>query len=195
MPENPPLPETSPLPESPPLPESSPLSEDSPLAPGGAALLLHKSAIKYQQRQGIHAHLTSGNQTLYLHWGLLWRKVAGSGKVVSGAPPAVAVGSSLMTITGDLGPLCCSLGQSPKEEQVQRKVNEIQNKQQGLKNCKYSKRSLLFFFFLVGAERGEVEVRRTPGVGRRRRSFPWPLGGSSGGGLRRPRSGCRPQRE
>ena len=90
-----------------------------------------------------------------------------------------------------LGPLCCSLGQSPKEEQVQRKASEKQDKQQGLKKRKYSKRSLLFFFFLVGAERGEVEVRRAPGARRRRRSFPWPLGGSSGGGLRRPRSGCR----
>ena len=44
----------------------------------------------------------SGKQTIYLRWGLLWRKVAGSGKVVSGAPPAVAVGSSLMTITETL---------------------------------------------------------------------------------------------
>ena len=44
----------------------------------------------------------SGKQTIYLRWGLLWRKVAGSGKVVSGAPPAVAVGSSSMTITGTL---------------------------------------------------------------------------------------------
>ena len=72
------------------------------MAPGGAALLLHKLAIKYQKRQSIHAHLTSGKQIIYLRWGLLWRKVAGSGKDVSGAPPAVAVGSSSMTITGTL---------------------------------------------------------------------------------------------
>ena len=91
----------------------------------------------------------------------------------------------------DFGSLCCSLGQSPKKEQVQSQANEMQEKQQELKNYKYSKRSLLFFFFLVGAECGEVEVRRAPGSRRRRRSFPWPLGGSSGGGLRRPRSGCR----
>ena len=44
----------------------------------------------------------SGKQIIYLRWGLLWRKVAGSGKVVSGAPPAVTVGSSSMTITGTL---------------------------------------------------------------------------------------------
>ena len=98
LPENPPLPETSPLPKSLPLPESSPLSGDSPLALGGAALLLHKPAVGYQQRQSIHI----GKQTIYLRWGLLWRKVVGSGKVVSGAPPAVAVGSSSMTITRTL---------------------------------------------------------------------------------------------
>ena len=34
--------------------------------------------------------------------GAALRRVAGSGKVVSGAPPAVAVGSSSMTITGTL---------------------------------------------------------------------------------------------
>ena len=44
----------------------------------------------------------SGKRTIYLRWGLLWRTVAGSGKVVSDAPPAVAVGSSSMTITGTL---------------------------------------------------------------------------------------------
>ena len=48
-----------PLPENPPLPESSPLSGDSPLALGGAALLLHKPAVRYQRRQSIHAHLTA----------------------------------------------------------------------------------------------------------------------------------------
>ena len=37
-----------------------------------------------------------------LRWGLLWGMIAGSGKVVSGAPPAVTVGSSSMTITGTL---------------------------------------------------------------------------------------------
>ena len=44
----------------------------------------------------------SGKQIIHLRWGLPWRKVAGSGKVVSSAPPAVAVGSSSMTITGTL---------------------------------------------------------------------------------------------
>ena len=37
-----------------------------------------------------------------LRWGLLWGRIAGSGKVVSDTPPAVAVGSSSMTITGTL---------------------------------------------------------------------------------------------
>ena len=89
----------------------------------------------------------------------------------------------------DFGSLCCSLGQSPKKEQVQSQANEIQDKQQGLKNYKYNKGVLLFFFLLVGAEHGEVEVWLTSGARRRMSSFPWPLGGSSGGGLRRPRSG------
>ena len=44
--------------------------------------------------------------TLYLRWGLRWGLlcgvVAGSGKMVSGAPPAVAVGSSSMMITRTL---------------------------------------------------------------------------------------------
>ena len=44
----------------------------------------------------------SGKRTICLRWGLLWRTVAGSGKVVSDTPPAVVVGSSSMTITGTL---------------------------------------------------------------------------------------------
>ena len=34
-----------------------------------------------------------------LRWGLLYEVMAGSGKVVSGAPPVVAVGSSSMITT------------------------------------------------------------------------------------------------
>ena len=41
----------------------------------------------------------SGKRTIYLRWGLLWRIVAGSGKVVSDASSAVAVGSSSTIIT------------------------------------------------------------------------------------------------
>ena len=58
----------------------------------------------------------------------------------------------------------------------------MQDKNNKLKNYKNSKGSLLFFFLLVGAERGEVEVWPTFSVTRRRSRFPWPLGGGSGGG-------------
>ena len=70
------------------------------------------------------------------------------------------------------------------------KQMRYKTKQQELKNYKYNKRILLFFF-LVGAEHGEVEVRLTSGARRRRSGFPGPLGGNGGGGLRRPRSGSR----
>ena len=133
----------------------------------------------------------SGKQIIYLRWGLLWRKVTGSGKVVSGAPPAVAVGLSSMTITGTLSLFAALWARVLKRNKFRIKQMRYKTKQQELKNYKYNKRILLFFFFLVGAERGEVEVRLTPGTGRRRSSFPWPLGGNGGGGLRRPRSGCR----
>ena len=178
-----PLPETSPLPESPPSPE------DSPLAPGGAARLLHKSTSRYQQRQvPMRASQRKVNHTLTLGAALEKSRRVRQGCL--GRATCCRSGLVLDDDHRDLSSLCRSLGQSPEEEQVQSKANEIQDEQQELKNYKYSKRSLLFFFFLVGAERGEVEVRRAPGARRRRRSFPWPLGGSSGGGLRRPRSSC-----
>ena len=60
-----------------------------------------------------------------------------------------------------------------------------------MKNYKCSKRSLLFFFFLVGAERREIEVRLASGAMRRRSRFPCPLGRGSSGGPGRPRSSCR----
>jgi len=70
----------------------------------------------------------SGKQTIYLRWGLLWRRVAGSGKVVSGAPPAVAVGSSSMTITGTLALFAALWARVLKrnkfrEKQVRNKTN------------------------------------------------------------------------
>ena len=89
-----------------------------------------------------------------------------------------------------LGSLCCSLGPSPKKEGVQSKASEIQDKTARIEELQVQQRILLFFF-LVGAERGEVKVQLTSGARRRRSSFPWPLGGNSGGGLRRPHSGCR----
>ena len=62
----------------------------------------------------------------------------------------------------------------------------MQDKNSKLKNYKNNKRVLLFFFLLVGAERGEVEVRPSSGATRWRGGIPWPLGGDCDGGLRRP---------
>ena len=132
----------------------------------------------------------SGKRTIYLRWGLLWRTVAGSGKVVSDAPPAVAVGSSSMIITGTLALFAALWARVLKRNKFRVKQMRYKTKQQELKNYKYNKRILLFFF-LVRAERREVEVWLTSGARRRRSGFPWPLGGKSGGGMRRPRSGCR----
>ena len=56
----------------------------------------------------------------------------------------------------------------------------MQDKNGKLKNYKNDKGILLFFFLLVGAERGEVEVRATPGATRWRSGIPWPLGGDCG---------------
>ena len=42
----------------------------------------------------------------------------------------------------------------------------MQDKNSKLKNYKNNKGILLFFLFLVGAERGEVEVRPIPGAAR-----------------------------
>ena len=110
--------------------------------------------------------------------------------MVSDTSSAVVVGSSSMTITGTLALFAALWARVLKRNVFGVKQIRDKTKQQELKNYKYNRRILLFFF-LVGAERGEVEVRLTSGARRRRRSFPWPLGGNSGGGLRRPRSGCR----
>ena len=60
-----------------------------------------------------------------------------------------------------------------------------------LKNYQNNKGILLFFIFLVGAERGEVEVWPTSGTMRWRGGIPWPLGGGCGASPRRPRFSCR----
>ena len=48
----------------------------------------------------------------------------------------------------------------------------MQDRNGKLKNYKNNKGILLFFLFLVGAERGKVEVRPTFGATRRRSRFP-----------------------
>ena len=83
----------------------------------------------------------SGKRTIYLRWGLLWRTVAGSGKVVSDAPPAVAVGSSSMTITGTLALFAALWARVLKRNGFGVKQIRYKTKQQELKNYKYSKES------------------------------------------------------
>ena len=90
----------------------------------------------------------------------------------------------------DLGSLRRSLGQSPEKEWVRSKANQIQDKTARIEELQVQQRILLFFF-LVGAERGEIEVRLTSGATRRRSRFPSPLGRSSSSGPGRPRSSCR----
>ena len=82
--------------------------------------------------------------------------VAGSLKVVSDTPPTDTVGSSSMTITGALALFAALWARVLKRNKFRTKQVRYKTKQHRLKNCKYGKRSLLFFFFLVGAERGEV---------------------------------------
>ena len=89
-----------------------------------------------------------------------------------------------------LGSLCRSLGQSPEKEWVRSKANQIQDKTARIEELQARQRILLFFF-LVGAERGEIEVRLASGATRRRSRFPCPLSRSSRGGPGRPRSSCR----
>ena len=97
--------------------------------------------------------------------------VAGSDKVVSDMSSAIAVGSSSMTITGTLALFAALWARVLKRNGFGVKQIRDKTKQQELKNYKYNKRILLFFF-LVGAKRGEVEVRLTSGARRRRSSFP-----------------------
>ena len=90
----------------------------------------------------------------------------------------------------DLGSLRRSLGQSPEKEWVRSKANQTQDKTARIEELQVQRRILLFFF-LVGAEHGEIEVRLASGATRRRSRFPCPLGRSSSGGPGRPRSSCR----
>ena len=90
----------------------------------------------------------------------------------------------------DLGSLRRSLGQSPEKEWVRNKANQMQDKTARIEELQVQQRILLFFF-LVGAERGEIEVRLASGATRRRSRFPCPLGRGSSGGPGRPRSSCR----
>ena len=127
------------------------------------------------KRKNTHARLTAGSKTIYLcwglRWGLLWGMIAGSGKVVSGAPPAVAVGSSSMTITGALALFAALWARVLKRNEF--RVKQIRYKTETARIEELQvQQGILLFLFLVGAERGEVEVRPTFGATRRRSRFP-----------------------
>ena len=68
---------------------------------------------------------------MYLRWGLRWGllrgAVAGSGKVVSGAPPVVSVGSSSMITTGTLALFAALWARVLKGNKVQSKADQIQD--------------------------------------------------------------------
>ena len=76
-----------------------------------------------------------------------------------------------MTITGTLALFAALWARVLKRNGFGVKQIRYKTKQQGLKNYKYSKKILLFFF-LVGAERGEIKVRLASGATRRRSRFP-----------------------
>ena len=67
--------------------------------------------------------------------------VAGSSKLVSDAPPAVAVGSSSMTITGTLALFAALWARVLKRNGFRVKQIRYKTKQQELKNYKYNKES------------------------------------------------------
>ena len=89
----------------------------------------------------------------------------------------------------DLGSLRRSLGQSPEKEWVRSKANQTQDKTARIEELQVQQRILLFFF-LVGAERGEIEVWLASGAMRQRGRLPCPLRRSSSGGPGRSRSSC-----
>ena len=103
-----------------------------------------------------------------------------------GHAPAVAVGSSSMTITGTLALFAALWARVLKRNEF--RVKQIRYKTKTTKNEELQvQQRILLFFFLVRAERGEIEVRLASGATRRRSRFPCPLGQ---GQRRRRRAGC-----
>ena len=94
--------------------------------------------------------------------------VAGSSKGISDTPPAVAVGSSSMTITGTLALFAALWASVLKRKEFRLKQVRYKIKTSKIEELQEHQRNLLFFL-LVGAERGKIEVRppsvRRCGVG------------------------------
>ena len=110
--------------------------------------------------------------------------------MVSDTPFAVAVGSSSMTITGTLALFAALWARVLKRDEFGVKQIRYKTKTARIEELQVQQ-GILLFFFLVGAERGEIEVRLASGATRRMSRLPCPLGRSSGGGPGRPRSSCR----
>ena len=81
--------------------------------------------------------------------------VAGSGKVVSDMPSAVAVGSSSMTITGTLALFAALWARVLKRNGFGVKRIRYKTKQQELKNYKYNKESYSSSSSELSAERAK----------------------------------------
>ena len=148
--------------------------ERLPGTPGEAALLLHKPTVRYQQRKSTHARLTAGSKLYTYAGGCDGAALGKSCRVRQGGlghAPCCRGGFVLDDNHRDLGSLRRSLGQSPEKEWVRSKANQIQDKTTKIEELQ-EQQGILLFFFLVGAERGEVEVRPSFGATRRRSRLP-----------------------
>ena len=92
-----------------------------------------------------------------------------------------------------LGSLRRSLGQRPEKEWIQIEASQIQDESNKIARIEElrGQQGILLFFFIVGAERGEIKVRLASGATRQRSRLPCPLGRGGSGGPGRPRSSCR----
>ena len=95
-----------------------------------------------------------------------------------------------MTITEALALFAALWASVLKRNGFRSKQVRYKTKTERIEELQEHQRNLLFFF-LVGAERGEIEVWLASGATRRRSGFPCPLGRSRRGGPGRPRSSCR----
>ena len=79
-----------------------------------------------------------------------------------------------MTITGALALFAALWASVLKRNKFRVKASQIQNESDKIEELRGQQESLLFFF-IIGAERGEIEVRLASGATRRRSRLPSPL--------------------
>ena len=117
-----------------------------------------------------------------------------SGRVRQGGlrhAPADTVGSSSMTITEALALFAALWASILKRNGFRLTQVRDKTKTARIEELQVQQTILLYFFFLVGAEHGEIEVRLASGATRQRSRFPCPLGRGSSAGPGRPRPSCR----